>query len=184
MPSQGPNSPTSAVNDPQGGTVAWSTPGNVFASDNAYAAASTTSTDQVRTYNIKATGFGFTIPSDATIEGIVVEIERKASGSSTGTVRDASVRLYKAGVLTGADRAATATAWPTADAYKSYGGATDLWGTTWTPADINAAGFGVGLAATLLANGPLTVTAYVDHIRVTVYYSAGGSTIQSMTQII
>lgn len=176
MPSQGPNSPTAAANDTSAGTRAWETPGNVFGSDNAYAQASAPSVTAL-TYYLKATGFGFTVPSGATINGIVVEIERRASG----TVKDASVRLYKGGALAGADRGDLETAWPTSDASRTYGGATDLWGTTWTPADVNSSTFGVGLQAQM---SPLA-QALVDHIRVTVYYTeAPGSGSLSMTQVI
>ena len=54
--------------------------------------------------------------------------------------------------------------------YASYGGATDRWGTTWTPADVNATGFGVGLTPMYLLTGG-NGRAYVDFIRATVYYS-------------
>ncbi|MEO8590409.1 MAG: T9SS type A sorting domain-containing protein [Flavobacteriales bacterium] len=79
---------------------------------------------------------------------------------------DYSVRLMKGGTIGGTDLANT-TSWPTSDAYVNYGGAGNLWGQSWTIADINATGFGVVLAARV-ANG----TARVDHVRVTVtYYS-------------
>lgn len=77
---------------------------------------------------------------------------------------DHAVRLMKGGVI-GGSNLASASAWPTSDAYASYGGATELWGQSWLLADINASNFGAALAARV-QNG----TARVDHMRVTVYY--------------
>lgn len=77
---------------------------------------------------------------------------------------DHSVRLLKAGAVTGSDYAQTTSFWPTTDAYATYGGASDLWGTTWTTAEVNAANFGAVLSASV-QNG----TAQVDHMRITIY---------------
>lgn len=77
---------------------------------------------------------------------------------------DNAVRLRKALGAVGVDRAQTGTEWPTADTYVSYGGATDLWGTTWTNTEINQASFGAMLSARV-QNG----TAQVDHMRITVF---------------
>ena len=46
--------------------------------------------------NLNMTGFGFSLPSDATITGISVEMNRY---SSTSGVQDLTVRLFKAGTL-------------------------------------------------------------------------------------
>jgi hypothetical protein len=95
--------------------------------------------------------------------GIVVEIERKASGASVA--QDNRVRIVKGGTIGTTDKA-SGSAWPTIDAYASYGADDDLWGETWTDSDINDSGFGVALSAIGLGNGQ----ASVDHIRITVYY--------------
>lgn len=78
---------------------------------------------------------------------------------------DNQVRVVKSGTITGNNLAATTTAWPTTDAYATYGGAANLWGTTWAVADINSANFGAALSA-IVQNG----TARVDHFRITVWY--------------
>jgi hypothetical protein len=80
---------------------------------------------------------------------------------------DVNVRLVKAGVIQATNYALTTTAWPETDAYQSYGGAADLWGTTWTPADINNSGFGAAVSART-QNG----TAAIDHIRITVFLTS------------
>lgn len=61
-------------------------------------------------------------------------------GSSV--VSENSIKIVKGGSITGTEKS-TAAALTTSDAYVSYGGASDLWGTTWTPDDINASTFGV-----------------------------------------
>lgn len=147
MASQGPNSPSTAVNDDSAGNVEWLNPGNVVSSNNSYADTSNGGTtgditfgsvkllsgsdvgsDKVSgslstsdtyasfggaadkwswtptptlinsptfgvriqlddgfatwgtTYFLVATGFGFSIPTDATIDGILVEIENRQAG--------------------------------------------------------------------------------------------------------
>lgn len=77
---------------------------------------------------------------------------------------DHRVQLIKGGVIGGLDLSNTSP-WPTTDTYATYGGPLELWGRSWTTADINASNFGAALAAKV-ANG----TARVDHMRVTVYY--------------
>lgn len=77
---------------------------------------------------------------------------------------DQSVRLLKAGVITGNNYAQTTSAWTTTDTYTTYGGAADLWGTTWTEAEVNANNFGAVFSASV-QNG----TARVDHIRISIY---------------
>ncbi|MES2556595.1 MAG: T9SS type A sorting domain-containing protein [Bacteroidota bacterium] len=77
---------------------------------------------------------------------------------------DYSVRLKKASGLVGTDKAIANTEWPTSDTYSNYGGAGDLWGTTWTYQEVNNASFGGAFSATV-QNG----TATVDHMRITIF---------------
>lgn len=77
---------------------------------------------------------------------------------------DHAVRLIKGGTV-GGTSLASAAAWPTSEAYASYGGSSELWGQTWTTADINAANFGAAISARV-QNG----TARVNHMRITVWY--------------
>jgi hypothetical protein len=77
---------------------------------------------------------------------------------------DNEVRLLKAGTPTGNNLGQTATAWGTTDAYTSYGGPTDLWGTTWSVIEVNSPTFGAALAAKR-QNGNLEV----DHFRISIY---------------
>ena len=171
MATAGPNSPGTVVSDASIGTVAWATPSNATASENTRTTA-TLGASAVSQY-LKATNFGFAIPSGATIDGIQAEVEHSMS-TLTGGVRasDSSVKLVQGGVIGGTDLATNVTLASTTDAYKSYGGATSLWGRSWAYTDINATDFGVATSYTANTIGG---TPRVDHIRITVYYTAGGA---------
>jgi type II secretory pathway pseudopilin PulG len=80
--SAGYNSPGTLANDNSTGTVAWSNPQNAAASDDSYA--TSTSSGSQLTYYLKATNFGFSLPSDSTISGIEAGVERKFSSSGSG----------------------------------------------------------------------------------------------------
>lgn len=134
-----------------------------------------------------------------------------ASDNSYATVNPFSVplefdiRISKnapAGTIAG-DNKSTGAGFPGTDAYTSYGGASDLWGQTWSVDDINAStfgplfritgdfstsrylytanyGFSIPSGATIdgilleVEKGITGTTARVDHIRITVYYTEGG----------
>lgn len=164
-PSSGAKSSGTLADDAAVGAVAWSNPSNAGASDNTYATASVSASSS--SHYLKATNFGLAIPSTATVTGIMVEVERKSDGG-TRRAQDSVVKLVKGGTVQATDRKSTAL-WPAADAYKTYGSASDMWGTTWTPAEVNASNFGVVIGAK--GTDVSAFTAYVDHIRVTVYYS-------------
>jgi hypothetical protein len=160
--SMGPASPGTMADDASVGTVAWTSPDNAKASDDAYASAVLASLHV--SHYLKATGFGLAVPSEATILGILAEVELKKSG--IGAVVDSGVRIVKGGNI-GSTEMASAVVWPTSDTYRFYGGATDLCGETWTPADINDPGFGIAISAMAFPGA----TAYIDHIRLFVFWT-------------
>lgn len=147
MSSSGPNSPSSTSDRAASPAIAWTNPNNIQASDDSYATRVNVATSNESTDWIDATTFGFAIPAGSVVDGILVELERKCSANGASYTQDLHVQLLKAGSAVGTDKADTVTKWPTTDAYVSYGGAADLWGTTWTDSEINAAGFGVCVAA-------------------------------------
>ncbi len=161
----GPNYPGTTANVALGGSAgAWTAPGNIV-SDNASYASITLNNSQYSDY-LTGRNYSFSIPAGATINGIVVEIDRY--GSTNNRISDRDVYLTKNGTTSvGTDKAAGN--WPGSSGVQTYGGAADLWGTTWTPAEINNANFGVMLSAQSSQAG---ITANVDYIRVTVYYTA------------
>jgi len=153
------------------GNAVWNNPGNAkttSATSDAFATAVVDLSNPI-THYIKATGFGFTIPTDATINGIKVRIERKKS--STAVIIDKTVSLVKENAIIGANRART-VAWEdnNVEDLRSYGlGTTDLWDTTWTVAEINSSAFGFAMSAKSLSTE--TVLLSVDYMTMTVYYS-------------
>lgn len=169
MPSQGPNNGSTFVGDSTVGTVDWTSPELAQLSDDQWAYAYLSSGQS--SYYLKATGFGFTIPTGSTINGIVVEVERSRGGLGQDAW-DNSVKIVKGNTIQGNEKA-NSTEWPTSDTYITYGGSTDLWGLTWTVAQINASDFGFVISAKSITPGG---TSLIDHIRITVYYTLGGQT--------
>jgi hypothetical protein len=146
--------------------IDWSFAVNVAADDTV--PASILDFENQNSYVMRATNFSFNIPNSNLINGIKVEIERR-NDIQDETAVDALVQLTKDGTTrVGNNQADISTAWPPSDRIKTYGGANDLWGTTWNPDDINASTFGVHFAANA-HNDPNWI--YVDFIRITVYYS-------------
>ncbi|QBZ97669.1 Ig-like domain-containing protein [Flavobacterium sangjuense] len=166
--SVGPNNPLTG-NFIAGANIDWTNPGNITNTvDTNYATAvfgGAGNTDYLQGSN-----YNFSIPTGAIINGIVVTINRRTSAVNAGRVtKDNAVYLVKGGVVTGTNKA-TAAAYTTTLAVATYGSSTDTWGTTWTPADINATNFG----AVLSVNANNSLTATVDYIKITVYYTTIG----------
>ena len=171
MASEGPNSAGTGADDASTGTLVWGNPGNITTSNDVRAITSTFAVSRA-THYLKATNFSFSIPAGATIDGIVAEFERRRT---IGPVSTNNVKIVKAGSI-GAQNKSAGASWTTTDTYFSYGSSSDLWGETWTAAQINASNFGVVISAQL--NDPMGfgVTAEVDHIRITVYYTEATGT--------
>ena len=104
--SQGPNSPGTMATDLSFGQVSWLNASNASTSNDAYA--SFTGADEVSTY-LKATNFGFSLPTGANIDGITTEVERYADQPLSSTVTDSRVRLVKGGTIGSTNRGAFAT---------------------------------------------------------------------------
>lgn len=158
-------SPTTCANVAGIGSLAWGSPGNALANDTSYAAVSLNDL-QVSNY-LQCTGYGFTIPAGSTINGITVNVERMSTNSG---IQDAAMRLVRAGTIQSTDRS-TGTSYPIAPAYEAHGGAGDLWGGSWTVADINNAGFGAALAAEKPGTSGGARTVSVDHLQITITYT-------------
>ncbi len=110
---------------------------------------------------LKSVGYGFAVPAGANVQGVVVEVESKTDAATTAAT------LYGKLVVGGSvQTTARSLAVPTAEGYVALGSPTDLWGTTLTAAQLNAADFGV----VLYVDGTESQTVSVDHLRITVYY--------------
>lgn len=148
------------------GSNAWTSPGNIVSANGSYAY-----NNQGDTNYVRASNFGFTIPSTATITGVVVKIKRYCPSSNR--VNDTYLRLVNAAGVVSGNNKASSSYWPTSNTVATYGASNDLWGLTLTPTDVNDVDFGVALACDdnyIFILKP-HVYAYVDHVEITIYYS-------------
>lgn len=170
MLSQGPNNPSSTQEDNSVGTHAWTNDNNVFSEDGSFAFSGFSAAGE-QTFYLKVKGFGFNIPPQAVIRGILFEIKRASDG--TVTVADNRIRIVKNDSIGSTDKA-NGSNWPVsaAFAYQSYGGSSDLWGETLLPSDINNSNFGIAISAK--GTGVGVSFADIDHVRCTVYFDLPG----------
>lgn len=176
MASSGPNAPGTLADDSSVGTKIWNNPSSAGASDNNHAGANC-NTPTVTSHYLKATNFGFALGGSDTIDGIVVEIERRASNTALGKeIYDNTVKLVIGGSVVGTNKKLAAK-WTNTDAFFTYGSSSDLWGNTITASDVNSSNFGVVLNVDMSDTSKIpSVTAMVDFIRMTIYYTVGSST--------
>jgi len=157
--------PTTITGNTGTGTEAWTNPSNVSADDGSFASTASNLSNLEVTKDLIVSNYGFTIPSNATITGIEVIVDRRATAANN--IKDKSLRLIKGGTVQGNDKAST-TDWPTTFTAVTYGSSSDLWGSTWTPSEINASNFGASLSAVELSGTPKPE---VDVIKIKVYYT-------------
>jgi hypothetical protein len=164
----GPNSPRINVNDSSIGRILWNDLDNDIASDNRYVSTEAMGDDMATVY-LKATNFGFSIPEDAIIDGISVDVERKADDRN---FFDNAIRLVKEGEIGRVDKSGI-TAWPGRDGTATYGSRSDLWEDKWTFKDINSEKFGFAISVKKVRgiSGEIgNNKAYIDWISITVTY--------------
>jgi hypothetical protein len=169
----------SGSDDASVGSLTWGNPGAITADDTTYAQQGWPDQTGGQTHYLKAY-FSFTsadVPNGATINGITARIRRWQSRAGTG-IGDTVVKLVKAGVVQATNRSAGAGL-PTSEQTAVFGGATDLWGTTWTAADIQNAQFGVVYSCTIGAPGEYEDAGQVscDWIEISVDYTATPTTV-------
>lgn len=147
---------------------AWTNPTNAASSNDQDASCDISKNDKP-SYYLRCVNFGFTIgdvPEGAIIDGIEVDIE--CAAGSLSAIYDLDIFLRDASGEVGDDKPLGGT-WGTADAYRTHGGASDTWNAGLDDADVRAATFGVDIVAANSSGG--TVTAYIDHVRIRVYYT-------------
>jgi len=172
--SEGPNSASTFSNVAFiGSATNWTNLSNAGSSDDVYTDIPTNGLSSNGDYTdvFQATNFGFSIPSGATINGIIVEIER----SDINNAKDNFIGIVKGGSVGSEDKSVN-PAW-SSETYISYGSSTDLWSETWTVADINASGFGVAISVKKQGGGA-NPQPIIDHIRITVHYTAAALPIE------
>jgi hypothetical protein len=160
----------SASNDATSGTINWTNLTAITAVDNNKATATMTFGQTSKW--LKTGGYGFAIPSTATIKGIEMHVWEKASTNVFPI--SMALQVVKAGVI---GLTAPYSRYDSAGGFLVYGDPTSLWGTTWTYSDINNAGFGAALQV-IVGGSSGSCTAYVDAIAIVVYYTlASGFTV-------
>ena len=124
-------------------------------------------TSELSNYQFQDWGnFGFSIPVNATIEGIQASIE--GSTSSFTYPVTARVRIsYNGGTGFYAPSYREISFSSTSDSYKTAGSSTDTWGRSWSPSEFSNSNFMILIEK----RGSSSATLRVDHIQVRVYYS-------------
>lgn len=162
MSSVGPTIVGTGADDAAIGNTAWTNPGNITADDASYATVAVSNVAVA--HYAKGTNCGFSIPANATITGVVVDVKIK---SGTTGAQFNSVKLCKAGTITGTSQSGGESI-PTTEGVQSYGSSSNLWGTTLTPSDVNNSGFGVGVSVIGNASGQ---TVSLNDIAITIHYT-------------
>ena len=170
MPTQGYNNPTAAA-DAGGGSSNWNSLSDGLTSNDLYAECTVSSGGGFTSNIIKFTGFGFSIPAGATIDGIEVEIDWWATN---GGMQEDIIQLYKAGTLVGNNLSTSSTLPDSVETTSYKGGPTNLWGTTWTVDDINNSTFGLGIRC-INTSLKFTATVNIDVVRIRINYTLGGT---------
>ncbi len=150
-----------------GAEQAWMNTANAAGADHEYASfGDLSNVPGSHTDYLLSTGFGFDIPTGFQIKGIRVYVDNSDANNVTS---DYSIRIMKNGVVGETERSTGALYSNTDTASQTYGGASDLWGESWSAADINANDFGVAIAAQRAVAGKPT-QGRIDDIRIVVYY--------------
>jgi hypothetical protein len=120
--------------------------------------------------------FDFNIPSTDTIVGVEVHIRAHSTAAvGDSTISFDTVQLRNdSGTITGNNNAAGELVPQNTTATYTYGGATDLWGLTLTPAIVNDADFGFAIKFDQVAPTSGTVTSSVLVVTMCVYTSHSG----------
>lgn len=165
--SQGPLVPAIAVD--LFNEVIWSNITNIQNNTNNGTYATTTLVLSQQPSTIYVRNFGFSIPTSATINGITVQINKFADNDIT----DAEVFLVdNTGTQVGTNKQITAYFWPANNiAPQTYGGSSDLWGTTLTPSIINSSNFGLQLQGYWGSYTKFAFGVYVSWVKITVNYT-------------
>lgn len=137
MASTGNVLPSSGANGVTGVGTSWTSPGNITADDGLDATCTAAGTGSEQ---LVASGFGFSIPTGATIVGVTLRVE--ASEHSGGT-ENLFAQLRTSSGLIGTSKAAVLNG--TTKAIYTYGGTSDVWGATLTTTTVNDSSFGVAL---------------------------------------
>lgn len=180
----GPNAPASTENQPLSSCTMcsgadWDSTENVVALDGQFASVTLQpylNCFQSSCYfsrHLTCYNFGFNIPPTATIDGVSITVA--GVPDANGAIHDRTIQLRRDNLnnLYGTNMAGNQP-WNVNQPDHTYGSATELWGLTWAPADVNSSDFGCYIK---LDNGSSNAhTVSVDAVFITVSYSIGLNT--------
>lgn len=155
-----------AANDTGVGTLDFTNVTNAQTLDGVFATASLA--QNVVTHYAKLTNYGFAVPSDATIVGIIATGYAKAG--TTNRIQDQNVKIVKGGTIGGTDKGTASNKLTAAITPQTWGGTSDLWGNTLTPSDVNGSTFGIAVAYKN-TNATTTVVS-LDAVTLAVFYTS------------
>jgi len=151
-------------NDVPGGSWSPESPGNLATSDDVYIFTVLSASDAFSD-GLLCTNFGFSIPSNVTIDGVEVQIEKHGATNRLG-VLDFEIVLTEGG-----DNKQLGGLWPAADTTFTYGGASDTWGNLLTPALVEDADFGISIIVQNFSFPLDTETAFLDFLQMKVHFT-------------
>jgi len=146
---------------------AWTNPANAYSSNNVYATSLNGDQKLHCWYNFSIPE----IPATATILGIEVLIEAKATNPTAGSPKITLSLTKNKNDAVGIGK--TTDTLSTSDAVYTLGSINDLWGTTWDYDDF-VENFGVTFVGGTLGTLPTTTDYSIDHIQIRVYYKVPG----------
>ena len=156
-------------------TTGWTNPTYISTSNNQGSTRVSTMSGISVTAKVTFT-FPSAIPTGAIINGVEVTVRSRRSTATTGAGRlaESDSRLIKItnSVGTGPSSNDTDITLTTSYTNETCGSSTDMWGTTLTSAEVNAASFGVYLKWDN-TSGDLTVD--LDYVSMTVHYTDTGA---------
>ena len=195
---------TAAISSGSAGTPGGGLWGNetnaTGAPDGSYATCATGSSNQATSNSLVLSEYRFIslggVPAGVVIQGLQLDVTRKQAGIVYGTgfpcvltgparIATKSLRLTKDIALgpMGDDLSGYVSPisndgpWSSTDETITYGGATELWGQTWTAEEVRSADFGVFLQTECGRNGTgasvCNAVADIDSIQITCYYTEG-----------
>lgn len=156
--------------------TAWKSPSANSGSDftnttNAYTSDDSYATNGNRAGTAAFTGFGFSIPDNATIDGVEVTLEHKVSANTANIIlflRNNSNSTYPfLGDTSPTNDKSTSS---TTDTTTTFGSSTYLWNASLTPSVVNASDFGVYMSGEPSSPFP-SFTYSLDCIQMRIHYT-------------
>lgn len=158
--SAGPSPPTATVSG--GAFNQFANPLNALSSNDQYA---TGTNAQKQGY----TGFGFSVASGSTVNGIVVTVEGNKGTCDLNSPKF-TVLLSQDGGSTWVGNSQPTSNLGSSDTTTNLGSSSDLWGLTWTPSQINSLAVRTDAGCTG-GGAPGSKVVDLDFVSVTVYYT-------------